>query len=95
MWRTTSELTINQQKGSANDGFCIFAGLCLISTASGDLVVVSTTGIAFLIIGFAGAWANMYSMPLVQSPRQTMPGLLQCTFRGRHRFGIFSDYGLV
>lgn len=95
MWRTTGELTMNHQKGSAIDWFCIFAGLCLISTASRDLVVVSIIGIAFLIIGFAGAWAAMYSMPLGQSPQQTMPRLLQRTSRGRHPFGIISVFGLI
>lgn len=77
---------MNHQKDSATDWFCIFAELRLISTASRDLVVVSIIGIAFLIIGFTGAWVNMYSS--VQSPQQTMPRLLQRTSRGPHRFGL-------
>ena len=70
------------QRGSADDLFCIFAGICLISvvfTVPHDVAFVAIIGVAFLITGLVDEWPDLN---FEYTPR---PGLLGAVNRPPRR----------
>lgn len=75
------------QRGSADDLFWIFAGICLISvvfTAPNDVAFVAIIGVALLIMGLVDEWPDLN---FEYTPRPVLLGAVNRPHRRSNRLG--------